>query len=66
MTLKQIHSISYHLIWGSQREVAWDDITFPRKEGDLDIRDYNDLQMVSMIKILWRAWAGDGIWSSWI
>lgn len=42
-TLNKICSLLYQFLWDTQKEVCWKDITFPRSEGGLAVRNYKQL-----------------------
>lgn len=54
MTLKVICLISYCFIWGTQNEVAWTNTTYLKHEGGLGLRDYEKLQLASIIERVGR------------
>lgn len=64
-TINKIRSLSYQSLWGTQKEVRWKDITFPRAEGGLAIRDNKQLHQAAMVDRARRLWSQPGIWASW-
>lgn len=62
--LSTIQSITYRFIWGIQSEVAWKNMTKPRKQGGLGVWDYRATQVAAIVDRAYQMWEGEGIWSS--
>lgn len=61
-----IQSITYQLIWGSQREVSWSSMIKPKDQGGMGVRDYKTVQQAVIIGRACRMWDREGIWSNWM
>lgn len=64
--LHAIQSITYKFIWGNQREVSWENMAKPKRQGGLSVRDYKASQQAAIIDRTYRIWENKGIWSDWM
>jgi hypothetical protein len=47
--------------------MAWSDICFPKKEGDLGLKDLLNWNVSSMLRYIWDLFAQSGsIWVAWV
>lgn len=66
-TLKWIRQIGYNFLWNGRRGRTWGKVTLRKEEGGLDIKDFEKLDEVTMMKDAIKIWDKKGsAWSRWM
>ena len=65
--LTSITSLAYNYIWAGKRDFSWEDMTLPKEEGGLGLRDFRTLALAATMKRVHRLWTCDiSIWAKWM
>lgn len=67
--MKEIEQLCASFLWYGpvlKTKVAWRDISKPKNEGGLGIRNLKEVNKVYGLKIIWRLLSGDSLWGKWI
>ncbi|RAL42536.1 hypothetical protein DM860_011154 [Cuscuta australis] len=67
--IRTIHGKLANFFWGSKQGrnhyhwAKWDTLTRPTGEGGLGIRNLEDIQKASALKLWWKSLTGDSLWA---
>ena len=71
--LKEIESLCSAFLWSgpdlktSKAKVSWKDVCLPKCEGGLGLRPLKEINLVFVLKLLWRIFAcHSSLWVKWI
>lgn len=65
--LNQLDHIAYNYMWNGQTIISKEQMTLPKDEGGLGVRDFRESQLAAIIKRTWRIWtSNDSIWARWM
>ena len=67
--MKEIEQLCASFLWYGpvlKTKVAWRDISKPKNEGGLGIRELKDVNLVYGLKLIWRMVSGKSLWERWI
>ena len=51
---------------GRKTKISWKEVCRTKQEGGLGIRSLKEMNMVSVLKLIWRILSAKSLWVSWI
>lgn len=62
--IKKVDTIYAHFLWSSkQYKINWDGIRKPKQENGLGLREIQDMQNATSIKLLWKLLENNNSWA---